>query len=204
MVSAGHQPMHPQRAVLSRKVGEIMKVYNQKGFTLVEVLVSAAILGVGVMGMAAMQGISFTKNVDANDLSIVTNVAADMMERIQNNRRYAWAYHNISTVGPGNCLAGGMPAPFPNTTPPFGGKQPSSTALWQTMTRTVQGDCTQWRTNVLATNLANVQGTVQVTPTVPTSMSSGSVQVVVQLQWNDRGPAQRSRTVAFRTQIEPE
>jgi type IV pilus assembly protein PilV len=182
----------------------MMKPQNEKGFTLAEVMISAAILGVGVMGMAAMQGVSFSKNVDANDLSIVTNVAADMMERVQNNRRYAWAYNNLQTAGPGNCLAGGMPAPFPASSPPFGGKQPSSNAIQQTMTRTVQGDCAQWRNIVLATNLTNVQGTVQVTPTLPTSSSSGSVQVVVQVQWNDRGAGQRQRNVVFRTQIEPE
>lgn len=181
-----------------------MKKPNDKGFTLIEMMVSAAILGVGVMGMAAMQGVSFTKNVDANDLSIVTNLTSDMVERIQNNRRYAWAYNNLQTVGPGNCLAGGVPAPFPNTTPPFGGKQPATAALVTTMTRTVQGDCTQWRTLLLATNLANVQGTVQVTPVVPTSSNSGAAQVTVQLQWNDRGPGQRQRIVVFRTQIEPE
>lgn len=181
-----------------------MKKRHERGFTLVEMMVSATILGLGVMGMAAMQGMSFTKNVDANDLSIVTNVTSDMMERIQNNRRYAWAYHNLDTVGPGNCLAGGMPAPFPATAPPFGGKQPSTPALLQTMTRTVQGDCTQWRNIILATNLVNVRGTVQVTPTLPTASNSGAVQVVVQLQWNDRGPTQRQRMVTFRTQIEPE
>jgi type IV pilus assembly protein PilV len=181
-----------------------MKNRKEMGFTLVEVMVSATVLGLGVMGMAAMQGVAFTKNVDANDLSIVTNVASDMVERIQNNRRYAWAYHNLDTVGAGNCLAGGMPAPFPATAPPFGGKQPSNSAIMQTMTRTVQGDCTQWRTLVLASNLVNARGTVQVTPIVPTSSNSGAVQVVVQVQWNDRGPGQRPRSVVFRTQIEPE
>jgi type IV pilus assembly protein PilV len=154
--------------------------------------------------MAAMQGISFTKNVDANDLSIVTNLTSDMVERIQNNRRYAWAYNNLQTVGPGNCLAGGVPAPFPNSAPPFGGKQPATAALVTTMTRTVQGDCTQWRTLVLATNLANVQGTVLVNPVLPISSNSGAVQVAVQVQWNDRSTSQRQRTVLFRTQIEPE
>ena len=181
-----------------------MKKRNERGFTLVEMMVSATVLGLGVMGMAAMQGMSFTKNVDANDLTIVTNVASDMMERIQNNRRYAWAYNNLQTVGAGNCLAGGMPAPFPATTPPFGGKQPSNSSISQTMTRSVQGDCTQWGTIVRATNLANVQGTVQVTPVLPTSSNSGAVQVAVQLTWNDRGASQRQRTITFRTQIEPE
>lgn len=174
-----------------------MKVRNEKGFTLAEVMVSAAILGVGVMGMAAMQGVSFTKNVDANDLSIVTNVTADMMERIQSNRRFAWAYNNLSTTGAGNCLAGGIPAPAPAA--PFFWVAPSIAA-----TRGIQGDCTQWRTLVLATNLLNVQGTVQVTPVVPLRADSSAVQVTVRLQWNERTAAQRTRAVAFQTLIEPE
>lgn len=174
-----------------------MKVRNEKGFTLAEVMISAAILGIGVMGMAAMQGVSFTKNVDANDLSIVTNVAADMMERIQSNRRFAWAYNNLNTTGSGNCLAGGIPAPPPSM--PFSWITPSTAA-----TRAIQGDCTQWRTLVLATNLLNVQGTVQVAPVVPLRADSSAVQVTVRLQWNDRVAAQRTRAVAFQTLIEPE
>lgn len=174
-----------------------MKPQNEKGFTLAEVMISAAILGVGVMGMAAMQGVSFSKNVDANDLSIVTNVAADMMERIQSNRRFAWAYNNIDTTGPGNCLAGGIPAPAPPM--PFFSVAPSVPA-----TRGIQGDCTQWRTLVLATNLLNVRGTVQAVPILPISSDSSAVQLTVQLQWNDRTGVQRQRSVAFRTVIEPE
>lgn len=174
-----------------------MKARDDKGFTLVEVLVSAAILGVGVMGMAAMQGMSFTKNVDANDLSIVTNVTADMMERIQRNRQFAWAYHNLDTNGPGNCLAGGIPAPAPAA--PFSSFTPSIAA-----TRGIQGDCAQWRTLILASNLQNVRGTVQVVPIVPMQINSSAAQVTVQLQWTERSATQRARSVAFQTLIEPE
>lgn len=184
-----------------------MKKRNDNGFTLIEMMVSAAILGVGVIGMAAMQGVSFTKNVDANDLSIMTNVASDMMERIQNNRRYAWAYHNLQTAGAGNCGAGGIPAPFPATAPPFGGKNFNNNpkpAIVQAITRGIQGDCAQWGALVRATNMINVQGTVQVTPVLPTSDKSGAVNVAVQLTWNERGGSQRPRTITFRTQIEPE
>lgn len=170
-----------------------MKPGDDKGFTLVEVLVSAAILGVGVMGMAAMQGMSLSKNVDANDLSVVTNVAADMMERIQNNRRYAWAYNNLDTTGAGNCLAGGLPAPPPPGIPPITKPQ---------VTQTVQGDCTQWRARILGSNLVNGVGLVTATPVAPAG--SGAMQVTVRLNWNDRGPGQRARTVAFQTLVVPE
>jgi len=92
-----------------------MKFRNDKGFTLVETMISATILGVGIMGMAAMQGMAAGKNVDATDMSVVTNTAADMMERIQNNRRWAWTYNGIGTAGPGNCAAVPAPAPAPKT-----------------------------------------------------------------------------------------
>ncbi|HXV69377.1 MAG TPA: type IV pilus modification protein PilV, partial [Nitrospira sp.] len=161
-----------------------MKRRNERGFTLTEVMVSAAVLGLGVMGMAAMQGVAFTKNVDANDLSIVTNIAADMMERIQSNRQYAWGYHNLQTLAAGNCAA--LPAPLPP-----GVTKPTPVNI----TRVVQGDCTQWRTLVLASNLVNVQGTVQVTNAVPANPALGARQVVVQVQWNDRNQGQRLRTV---------
>lgn len=174
-----------------------MKVRNEKGFTLVEVMISATILGVGVMGMAAMQGISFTKNVDANDLSIVTNLSADMMERIQSNRRFAWAYNNLNTTGPGNCLAGGIPAPAPPM--PFYWVTPSTAA-----TRAIQGDCTQWRTLVLASNLQNVSGTVQVAPVLPMRADSSAVQVTVTVRWTEKANTQRNRSVVFQTLIEPE
>lgn len=173
------------------------KAGSEKGFTLTEVLVSATVLSLGVLGMAAMQGVSFTKNVDANDLSIVTNLASDMMERIQNSRRNAWAYNNLQTVGPGNCLAGGIPAPPPAA--PF-----PSTPLSVPATRKVQGDCVQWRTLVLASNLLNVQGTVTVAPVLPINANSAAVNVTVQIQWNERAQGQRLRTVAFQTQIVPE
>jgi type IV pilus assembly protein PilV len=174
-----------------------MRLRGEKGFTLMEVLISATVLSIGVLGMAAMQGVSFTKNVDANDLSIVTNIASDMMERIQNSRRFAWAYNNLSTVGPGNCLAGGIPAPPPVA--PF-----PTTPLSIAATRRVQGDCVQWRTLVLASNLLNVQGTVTVAPVLPISSNSAAVQVTVRVQWNERAQGQRLRTVAFQTQIVPE
>lgn len=171
--------------------GDEMRGRSEKGFTLVEVLVSAAILGVGVMGMAAMQGMALSKNVDANDLSMVTNIASDMMERVQANRRYASGYHNLQTLGPGNCAA--LPAPM------LPGDTRGNNYL--NVSRVIQGDCTQWRTLVLASNLTNVQGLVQVTNAVPANPSLGARQVVVQIQWNDRGAGQRLRTVTFQTTL---
>jgi type IV pilus assembly protein PilV len=173
-----------------------MKLGNDHGFTMMEALVSSAVLAVGVLGMAAMQGIALNKNVDANDLSVVTNIAADMMERIQNNRNFAWAYDNLQTMGVGNCAA------LPPVPPPGVTKTTSPPII-----QLIQGDCTQWRTLVLASNLTNVQGTVTVTNAAPANTQLTARNVVVRLTWNDRnaaGPTARQRVVAFASTVVPE
>jgi type IV pilus assembly protein PilV len=69
---------------------------NQEGFTLIESMLSLAIIAVGLLALAGMQSISLGRNIDANQLSQVTNLAADMMERIQFNRRNVLAYASTS------------------------------------------------------------------------------------------------------------
>ena len=50
-------------------------------------MVAAGVLSVGLLGLAGLSGLSLGKNVDANDMTRVTNIAADMTERIQSNRQ---------------------------------------------------------------------------------------------------------------------
>ena len=69
----------------------------QRGFTLLEAMIAAGVLSVGLLGLAGLSGMSLGKNVDANDMSRVTNIAADMAERIQNNRQRVLDYHNTNT-----------------------------------------------------------------------------------------------------------
>ena len=56
----------------------------QDGFTLLEAMIAAGVLSVGLLGLAGLSGMSLGKNVDANDMSRVTNLAAD--------------YHNTDTT----------------------------------------------------------------------------------------------------------
>ena len=53
--------------------------------------------------MSAMQGIAFVKNVDSSELTRITTLASDMMERIQFNRRNAISYNGINTQSATNC-----------------------------------------------------------------------------------------------------
>ena len=52
----------------------------QQGFTLLEAMIAAGVLSVGLLGLAGLSGMSLGKNVDANDMSRVTNIAMDMVK----------------------------------------------------------------------------------------------------------------------------
>lgn len=159
---------------------------QQDGFSLIEGLLASAILAVGLLALAGMQGISLGRNVDSQELGRVTNVAADMMERIKFNRRNALSYNAINTAT--GC------ATIPAT---------------QVMTR---GDCTQWQTLVNNSGLSNAQGAIQVVrldadPTVnPVTLNQFAVRV--QINWTGSAKGEtitgRAKTVVFNSVVAPE
>ena len=122
---------------------------------MIEVMIALVVLTVGVLGMAAMQEFAVTRSLDANELSIATNLAAEMIDRIEYNAKNVSSYNGISVSSSNN----NCPA-----TP--------------VMTR---GDCTQWRTRMLATRLPSPSGTVSVTTTGPASLNQWLV--TIQIRW---------------------
>ena len=152
------------------------------GFTLLESMIAVFILCIGMLALAGMQAISFGRNVDANELTRVSNLAADMIERIQFNRRNVRMYNGIDTLNPA-------------TQPP--GTQPMA-----------RGDYTQWQTLLYESGLSSVQGRVTVTPTGPTAPSLNQNLVTITVSWlgSVRGEtsARRTRSVTIRTVIAPE
>jgi type IV pilus assembly protein PilV len=136
-------------------------VKQQSGFTLVEVMVASAILATGILGAAAMQGIALTRNVDSTELTRATNLAAEMIERIQYNRKNVLQYV-IDTSNATPC--------------------PQS-AVTQAMAK---GDCDQWvalLNNPQASGLVNVRGIITVTPPwglLTTMLNENAVTITVQ------------------------
>ena len=65
----------------------------QRGFTLIEVLISMLILAIGLLGLAAMQAISLRDNQDAYYYQQATLLAYEMQDRIRGN-----VYWENSTV----------------------------------------------------------------------------------------------------------
>jgi type IV pilus assembly protein PilV len=131
---------------------------RQAGFSLLEVMISVVVLSIGLLGLAAMQEIATSGNVNSNHLTVATNLATDMIERVQYSRKQVSFYNGIDvSLGTNVCPAGG------------------SVPLM------VTGDCTQWRARLLASRLPNVRGTVTVTNVGPAAMQQR--QVSVQLTW---------------------
>jgi type IV pilus assembly protein PilV len=159
---------------------------GHEGFTLIESMIAAVILTIGLLALTGMQSFSLRKNVDANNQTRVTNLAADMLERIQFNRRKAANYHNI------NVSSGTTTCP---------------TAAIDMM---ANGDCTQWRTLLLSSNLQNIRGTVTLSnPTPPTLDPLGLNRntVTVQVTWDETAGvevAAASKTVRLDTVVAPE
>jgi len=163
-------------------------VRTESGFTLLEGMIATVILSVGVIAMGAMQGIAITRNVDSTELTLATNMASEMLERIQYNRRNVTAYAGIDTNNP--CA---LPA-------------------IQTM---AQGDCVQWQAMMAnqgasgisqASSLTGVRGVVTVTPVV-TNPPLNQSRVNVVITWTGRNmgtTAAAPRRVMLDTTIAPE
>jgi type IV pilus assembly protein PilV len=148
-------------------------------------MVAAVILTIGLLALTGMQSFSLRKNVDANNQTRVTNLAADMLERIQFNRRKTANYSNI-TVN-------------------------SSTTTCPTAAADVManGDCTQWRTLLLSSNLQNITGTVTLSPVPPATDPLGLNRstVTVQVTWNEAGSGEvtaAAKTLRLDTVVAPE
>lgn len=59
-----------------------LKIKNEKGFTLLEVIVAISILTVGLLGVATMQTSSMRGNAFADDVTGATHWAADRLEKL--------------------------------------------------------------------------------------------------------------------------
>jgi type IV pilus assembly protein PilV len=155
---------------------------GQAGFTLIEGMIAAVILAVGILALAGMQGIALSKNVDAHEMARVTNINADLMERIKFNRGRALAYHLIDT----NNAA---------TQPP--GTEPMA-----------RGDYAQWQTLLNNSRLPNAQGLVTVVRLDPdpalTPITLNRFAVAVQINWTNTAGLARNKTVTFAAVLAPE
>lgn len=165
----------------------MLKQANESpGFTLVEAMVASVILTVGVLALTGMQITSLSRNVDANELTLATNLAADMIERVRftgdnNGSAITALYNGIDTSNAATC-----------------------NAITQ---QQVKGDCAQWQVLLGNSSLPGVRGLVTVTafgPAVP--YANQASQVAVQINWTgyrNTGVIGRVKNVVFNTLVDP-
>ena len=120
-----------------------------------ESMVALTVLSIGLFGIAGMLDMAISRNADGSQVSIATNLAAEMVDRIRYNRFNATAYNGIDSANTG-------------TRPPA--IQPMA-----------MGDYDQWRARLNATGLANVRGLVTVGASGPAALNQS--QIIVQVVW---------------------
>lgn len=165
---------------------QMPRINPQSGFTLVESMIAASILSVGVLALAGMQGIALSRNVDSTEITRATNLAAEMIERIQYNRKNI-AEYAIDT-------ANGTPCP--------------QNAVTQAM---ANGDCNQWvalLSNPQASGLVNVRGVIAVAkPGGAVETLLNQYPVTVTVSWTGAAgdtKVARPKQVVLTTTVSPE
>ncbi len=80
----------------------------QQGFSLIEVLIAALILAIGLLGLAALQAKGLQSNYSSNLWSQATVLAYDMADRMRANLAgYDRGFYNNPTVADHDCVADG-------------------------------------------------------------------------------------------------
>jgi len=134
------------------------RVRREQGFTLIEAMLSSAILAVGLLGLAGMTTLSFTRNSDSNEVMVATNLATEIVERMQFNRRnLVNGYNAINLTSANAALC-------------------TQNAVTQPVAR---GDCLQWQARLFASGLVGVQAQVAVTAVGPVGLNQNNIAVTV-------------------------
>jgi type IV pilus modification protein PilV len=173
---------------------------------MIEVLFAAVYLAIGLLGIAAMQDIALSRNMDAKRLSIGTNLAVEMLERVRynspNNSKFytgvGYPYHKLVACNYA-CTSGQITAACSACT-----GVSSSSAGNATADATASGDYNQWLARFSATaatgqtSLPNAIGTVTSTATGTSDL--GMVLVTVTVQWSS---GLRTPTITMSTIVAP-
>jgi|GEM_PF-365721 len=206
-----------------RRAGIDQKENQRKeaGFTLIEVMFAVVFLSIGLLGIAAMQDIAISRNIDGRRLTVATNLAAEMLERVRFNAignskalpGPTYLYHNIIACTP---TAPAVTCPFTVVNPcptlfaTCIGPTPGNTTSIAPGAATALGDYNQWRAALAAVDSNGVRllpgsiGTVQAVPVDPLNAvgptSLEQVRVTVQVQW---ASGIRTPTVTMNSMVAP-
>ena len=153
-----------------------MNTFNQKGFTLLEVLVAIVIVSIGLLAVAGMQTTAITANASAKDATVAIQLAEEMADRIRLNAGDTpETYHGLDTNGGTATTCTGLTAQ-------------NDPAL---------GDCIQWRSRLqdASLGLSGAKGTITVTDDSPISKAA---IVTITITWGTIS----TRSITFITIME--
>ena len=68
---------------------------NLKGFSLIELMVALAILGIAALGIFQAYTVGFQSMTDAKDRTVATNIAQKKLEEVKNSVQVAYPYYSI-------------------------------------------------------------------------------------------------------------
>lgn len=130
---------------------------RSEGFTLVEVLVSVLVLGIGVLGLAGLQSVGISAGYSALQRSQASWLAGEMADLLRANPEAARSGAYDTSFAD---VAGGCPRPTGSTR--------------------AQLDLNQWQADVCETLGGTGSGSVQV-------IRSGNLySALIAVRWNDR------------------
>jgi len=163
----------------ARPVGTRPPMARQAGgFTLLEVLVSLIILSIGLLGLALLQADSLKSSFSADQRTVASNLAYQMVDMMRANRRAAAAYTYVTgdtSQNESNCV----PMTYPT----------SSLGL-------LADDALGWECQVVrALPISGVPGAGYVVA------YAGGIATVT-LTWNDRGPTGAATLTQFQVTSE--
>lgn len=142
-----------------------MSFHNQKGFTLLEVLVSIVIVSIGLLAVAAMQTTAILGNASAMNRTLALGLAEEMADRIRVNAGDTPNIYNcINTNNSGTTAV--------NATPCVTEGRPASDPA--------KGDYDQWRSRLSTSGLPNAYGQVAVAMDSPISKTA---TITVTVTW---------------------
>ena len=164
-----------------------MSINDQKGFTMLEVLVAIIIFSFGLLGLAGLQLVSLANNLSANSRSTATALAYDMADRMRANRQGAVAgnYNNIAGAD--------------NACQAIHYDDVHAAPVTCTAVQLAQDDVYDWK-KVVAGSLASGTATVCIDSTPNTAACDGTgTTYAVRVSWNDKpkNDAATIKTVAI-------